>query len=97
MSEEPPERRDEVGGPAPDQGGIEPEQPRPRWKTILLMASGGIAIATAAVVATLAATHNVAVAENAKAYINGLTDGLDANARAYLNGFVDGLDDPYDY
>lgn len=97
MREESPERQHEVGCPAPDQGGSEPEQPGPRWKAIALIAGGCIAIATVAVVATLAATHNVAVAENAKAYINGFTDGLDANPRAYLTVFVDGLDDPYDY
>lgn len=63
---------------------------RENWKE---MAALSAAVAGATILATLAATHNTAVAENAYAYGNGLRDGLDANMRTYLTGYGECLDD----
>ena len=49
------------------------------WKKVVTVAAGGAAATIAGtVVATLAATHRSAVAENAAAYANGISDALQA-------------------
>jgi len=63
---------------------------RQNWKEITVLCT---AVAGTTILATLAATHNTAVAENAYAYDNGRRDGLDANVRSYLTGYGECLDD----
>jgi len=65
------------------------EQIKANWKVIAW--TGGVA--AAASIVTLTVTHNSAVAENAKAYDNGRTDGFAANVRAFLAGYGECLED----
>jgi hypothetical protein len=64
------------------------------WKYVAVVAGAAALAAGAAVVATLAATHKSAVHMNAKAYVHGVIDALEA-VRNGFDPFDD--DDDYDY
>ncbi len=91
MTDEMPRQRPDDGAPEPVHPATRPKRSRPPWRGIALVVGGGAAIAATASIVTLAATHNSAAAENARAYLEGFADGFDASELDLFD------DDPSDY